>query len=308
MSKRVISDCTWKSKKIRSIQPPELRPEYAWIMPMFSDNGVAEFDIEVIWAEAYAAARPGWTIEDVEKMMEEFINVGLLKKYDVDGKTYCWLVGSDKNGHLPPPSQRYGELPLPPDYAAPMVKLPPKYQPASQRVGQPYGNPMATLGESYGSSTPGIGLGLGSGFGSGLGTGSGKGSSAKTQTKTLPALQASTNSIDLVCVIIGSRLSIEDKKKCSILPVDQLKYASTSEKWCFKVRSAESPLSYLMKSIKEGWIQEDMLVAPVDSPSTDGPAGSYRIGKEECEECHGNGWILIPGSIGKSKRCECVGK
>jgi len=58
MTKRIISDTTWKSKRVRSIQPPEFRPEYAWLMPIFEDNGVAELDAESIWSEAYGVARP----------------------------------------------------------------------------------------------------------------------------------------------------------------------------------------------------------------------------------------------------------
>jgi hypothetical protein len=119
MPKRMLSDAIWKSQKIRAIQPPELRVEYAWIMPIVSDNGCFEYDPEALWAEAYATARPRWTVEKVRDLLGELINVGLLHKYEVDGREYCYLVGSDREGYLPPPSQRYSKVPLPPDYAEP---------------------------------------------------------------------------------------------------------------------------------------------------------------------------------------------
>jgi hypothetical protein len=145
MAKRIISDTTWKSKKVRSVQPPEFRPEYAWLMPNFEDNGVCEMDAEAIWSEAYGAARPGWTPEKVQQLLEELIRVGLYQKYEVEGKTYLYLVGSDKPGHLPPPSQRYSTLPLPAAYGDPRV---------AQRIAH-----------------TGIGIGSGTGSGSGNGTG-----------------------------------------------------------------------------------------------------------------------------------------
>jgi hypothetical protein len=61
MPKRMISDAIWKSKKIRQVQPPDYRVEYAWIIAHFEDNGVCEYDPESLWADAYATARPGWT-------------------------------------------------------------------------------------------------------------------------------------------------------------------------------------------------------------------------------------------------------
>jgi hypothetical protein len=118
MPNRIISDVTWKSKKLRVVQPPEFRPEYAWIMPIVEDNGCFEYDPETIWAEAYAVARPSVDVAKVKAILDEFIRVGLLLKYEVEGRNYCYLVGCDKPGHLPAPTKRYSTIPLPPADAA----------------------------------------------------------------------------------------------------------------------------------------------------------------------------------------------
>ena len=115
-NKRIISDITWKSKKIREVQPSDFRPEYTWIRPIVSDNGVFEYDPTALWAEAYVSARPGWTPEQVKAVLDEFIRVGLLLQYESGGRTWCYWVGDEGNGHLPPPSKRNSTFPLPPGY------------------------------------------------------------------------------------------------------------------------------------------------------------------------------------------------
>jgi hypothetical protein len=156
MPKRIITDATWMSKKIRSVQPPDFRSEYAWIMPIFEDNGVAEYDPERTHAEAYVLSRPDIGQDKVKAILDEFVRVGLYKKYEGDGKTYLYLVGSEVPGNLPPKSQRFSKLPLPPAY------------------GDPTGE--------QGLPLPGIGFGIG--LGSGLGLGSGSGNSNSEQTST----------------------------------------------------------------------------------------------------------------------------
>jgi len=123
MSKRIIADVTYRSKKVRAVHPPEFRPEYAWIMPMFADNGVCEYDPGFIWTTAYSLSRPGWTEEQVQTVIDEFVRVGLYLKYEAEGKAWLYLVGSDKAGHLPPPSQRHSTLPLPSGYPEPSPNL-----------------------------------------------------------------------------------------------------------------------------------------------------------------------------------------
>jgi hypothetical protein len=166
MPKRMISDAIWKSKKIRQVQPAEFRVEYTWIIAAAEDNGVFEFDPETLWADAYALARPGWTPDRVKELVDEFIRVGLLHKYEAAGKTWCYLVGSDKEGRLPPPSQRYSKLPLP------SAK-----EQSSLTLGEPYAEPNVEIGSPYGTNGDaviGIGLGNGSGIGSAPGIGRGE--------------------------------------------------------------------------------------------------------------------------------------
>jgi hypothetical protein len=150
MPNRIISDVTYQSKKIRTVQPPEFRVEYAWIMPVVEDNGCFEYDPETIWATAYSLPRPGWTPEKVKAVLDEFIRVGLLMKYEVANHTYCYLVGSDKPGHLPSKARQYSTVPPPPGKAGDGA--------ASSAVGR--GTPTDDA----------LGIGNGYGFGEGNGT------------------------------------------------------------------------------------------------------------------------------------------
>jgi hypothetical protein len=181
MPKRIISDITWKSKKVRNIQPPEFRAEYAWIMSAVEDNGVFEYDPEPLWADAYALARPGWTPERVKELLDELIRVGLLIRYEAQGKTWCYLVGSDKPGHLPAPSMRNSKFPLPSSYDKP-----------SQSLGKSYDEPSLPLASPT-ESFLGSGIGIGSGIGSGSGPGTGEGESLALATlHSMATLQKNT--------------------------------------------------------------------------------------------------------------------
>ena len=186
MPKRIISDVTWKSKKVRTIQPPEFRAEYAWIMPAVEDNGVFECDPESLWADAYALARPGWTPGRVKELLDELIRVGLLIRYEAQGKTWCYLVGSDKPGHLPAPSMRNSKFPLPSSYDKPSQSLGKSYDEPSLPLTSPT---ESFLGIGIG---PGIGPGLGSGLGSGSGHGTGEGEALALATQHSMTLQKNT--------------------------------------------------------------------------------------------------------------------
>ena len=130
MAKRIISDATYTSKKVRSINPPELRPEYLWVIPIADDNGVFEYDPERIWAEAYSLSRPGWDETRVNSLLEELVRVGLVEKYEHEGKTY----GCFTKAVLPPPTRRFSSLPLPPSSATPRDGSGP-YQSATPELG-----------------------------------------------------------------------------------------------------------------------------------------------------------------------------
>ena len=148
MPNRVISDKTWKSRKVRDIQPLKFRPEYAWLIPLFEDTGVCEFDPEYIYAAAYSTARPDWTLEDVKLLLDELVRVQLFFRYEAGNKVYLYLVGSDKPGLLPKPSERYSKLPTPDGAAM-----------ARAASGSAAGSPREIA--------TGLGLGIGSGSGRG---------------------------------------------------------------------------------------------------------------------------------------------
>lgn len=183
MPKRMISDALWKSKKLRNIHPPELRPEYAWILPVANDHGVFEYDAEKLWADAYAVARPGWTVAQVEALLEELIRAGLLLKYEAEGKSWCYFVGSDKPGHLPKPSERYSKDPLPP-LAEPQSVVSGSGAAKARPTSAPSAVNPREVATGFGAGL-GVGLGIGSGKGTGTGTATGEQVTETTQTATV---------------------------------------------------------------------------------------------------------------------------
>jgi hypothetical protein len=174
MPKRLIDDAIWRSNKLRKVQPESYRPEYAWLVPIANDHGSFECDAVAIWAAAYAANRPGFTVEDVTKILDELERMKLLYRWEVNGKLYGYWVGIDAPGRLPPPSQRYSTDPKPSaDEVTRFVQ------------GLPKGEPRAALGDAV--TGLGFGVGVGFSFGLGLGDGntassSGAGSSDTTNT------------------------------------------------------------------------------------------------------------------------------
>lgn len=111
-------------------------------------------DAERIWADAYAAGRPGWTVERVQALLDELVRVKLIFRWEAEGKLWGYWIGDDKPGHLPPPSQRYSESPAPPK------------QELSAFLGLPYGDPAAAQGIAH----TGFGIGFGPGTGRGTAT------------------------------------------------------------------------------------------------------------------------------------------
>lgn len=158
MPNRVITDTTWKSKKIRSIQPPEFRPEYAWIRPIAMDNGVFELDADLIWSEAYALARPGWTPERVQELLEELVRVKLVMPFEAKGKTWGYWAGDWIEGHLPAPSRRFKSAPVEPTEDQ-----------LKEFFGPAYRDANATLSPGKRDASTGYGVGTGYGFGEGNG-------------------------------------------------------------------------------------------------------------------------------------------
>jgi len=114
MPKRIIDgERTWKSDKVRKIEPESYRPEYTWMIALANDVGTFECDPLLVWGQAYAINRPSITKEDVAKFLDSFEKAKLLYRWDVDGKTWgCW-IGMDRPGLLPKPSERHSKGPRP---------------------------------------------------------------------------------------------------------------------------------------------------------------------------------------------------
>jgi hypothetical protein len=145
-------DRTWRSSKLRQVQPVSYRAEYTWMFPIRNDYGSFEYDPTTIWAVCYAAARPDITQEDVRKILAEFERVKLLFRFKFGNQWWGYWTGVEKPGLLPPPSQRYRKGPSP--------------DPEELRK---------FLGEAYpetreGQGEPLSGFGFVSGLGSGIGS------------------------------------------------------------------------------------------------------------------------------------------
>jgi hypothetical protein len=158
MPKRIIDgERTWRSKKLRQVQPVKYRPEYTWVFPIANDVATFECDHEAIWGRCYATNRPDVTLEDVEEILDEFERVKLLFRWKIGDQTWGYWTGTDKPGLLPPPSKQYSEDPAPPaDKLKEFMGLTLPY-----RVG------TATVTDGG----PGIGTSSGLGIGSCNGTG-----------------------------------------------------------------------------------------------------------------------------------------
>jgi len=162
LPKRIIDgERTWRSQKLRRVQPESYRAEYTWLFALANDVASFECDPEIIHATCYAAVRPSVTLEDVKKILAEFERVKLLFRWQVRDQRWGYWTGTDKPGLLPPPSQRYNKGQVP-DTEALRVFLGESYQEASAVLGTPYPLPKEPL------SGFGFGLGSGSGIGSGL--------------------------------------------------------------------------------------------------------------------------------------------
>jgi hypothetical protein len=102
---RILNEAIYHSKKIASIQPPEWRAEFAWLLALSNTDGTFEADPRSVWAQAYAFGRPDVTCETVAQILDEYERVGLLRRaQDIDGRLWGFWVGSDN--FQPPPSKR----------------------------------------------------------------------------------------------------------------------------------------------------------------------------------------------------------
>ena len=172
MPKRVLDgEALWRSKKLRQVQPVKFRAEYANLLPLALSTGSFECDADTIWTDVYAFNRPDVTPEDVAAILDEYEKVKLLFRWTVDGKTWGYWVGIDKEGRLPT-GTAYSHAkkgPFPPAGAY-------KAFAGVDRVER------SMSGQDPVADRQGIGLGLGKGLGVGLGLGSGLGEPTSTSS------------------------------------------------------------------------------------------------------------------------------
>lgn len=140
MPKRIVDgEGIWTSDKIRCIEPAKYRAEYANLLPLALANGVFECDPHLIWTKVYSYNRPDFSYDDTRTLLGELERVGLLFIWsEQTAKTWAFFVGIDKDGRLPPPTQRermkQGQVPP----ARALAEYIRNHQ-----------NPRSVLGESY---------------------------------------------------------------------------------------------------------------------------------------------------------------
>jgi hypothetical protein len=108
MPKRIIDgEAMWTSSKIASVDPPDLRTHYAWLLPLAMANGVFEADPALVRSHAYSFCWPDFSAESVSIILDEFSRRKLLFRWKTpDGKQWGYWVGIDKPGRLPGVSRR----------------------------------------------------------------------------------------------------------------------------------------------------------------------------------------------------------
>ena len=116
MPQRMLEDKIWDSSKLEKLDPKH-RPEYAWIYPLAQHNGCFECIPRSVWAQCYAQIRPGWTVDDVVKLLDDLEAAKLLMRYKRGTKIIGYWVDSDKGSRLPKlkerTAKRYKEGPEP---------------------------------------------------------------------------------------------------------------------------------------------------------------------------------------------------
>jgi len=118
MPKRIIDgEALWTSDKLAKL-PAEFQPEYANIIPLALADGCFECDPKLLWRTVYAYNRSSITPVFVEKMLEAFESVGLIKRFEHKEKKWGFFIGIDKPGRLPETSKRnrYTTSGVPPEY------------------------------------------------------------------------------------------------------------------------------------------------------------------------------------------------
>lgn len=165
MPKRIVDgDALWRSQKLKAVRP-EFRAEYANLLPLAEANGSFDAGVDRVWSDVYSFNRD-IDVRKVCKILDEFEKVGLLKRWQQNGKTWGYWMGIEKTGRLPSEKhlKRYTNLPpLPPDY------------PGRSRI----------IPDRTGPDPEGLGVGIGLGIGSGVGATTEEEMSAASTIETL---------------------------------------------------------------------------------------------------------------------------
>lgn len=177
MPKRMVDgDALWVSEKLEQV-PVEYRGDYAWLLPLAQVNGCFECSPSVVWRECYAARRPDRTIEATAAILTAFESAKMLFRWTVDGKTYGFFPGVQKEGRLPSASER-GKYRAPWNTGmVPAKELASFLGVPAKKVSTEFRGVLLEVSRSPRRNSQvgnGIGLSVGSGEGRGLGTGKGK--------------------------------------------------------------------------------------------------------------------------------------
>jgi hypothetical protein len=101
MPKRVVDgEALWLSDKIKRL-PAEYRLHYANWLPLAEANGVFEANAERIHARVYSFMLPSMSPRKVQAIMTAMIEVGLLRVWEENDKTWGYFIGIEKKGRLP---------------------------------------------------------------------------------------------------------------------------------------------------------------------------------------------------------------
>jgi hypothetical protein len=169
MPKRVVDgDAVWKSMRLKKVEPPKYRAEFANLLPLALANGTFEVDPELVWAQVFAFNRPDVTPDDVVAMLDQFEKVKMLFRYeDQQKKWWGYWVGIEKAGRLPPPSERNREKRGP--------------EPPAGLLQDFLGGSYPGLRQAIGGGSLGMGTGTGTCIGKGNCNGTGKGTGQQSQ-------------------------------------------------------------------------------------------------------------------------------
>ena len=107
MPKRVIDgEAVWGSNRLTTV-PPSAQREYPWLYPLADSNGSFEItNLRTIWGKVYINRPDVPDVQNLDAILRDYNNRGLLFIWEQDGKRYAHWTNSHKPGRLPPKSRR----------------------------------------------------------------------------------------------------------------------------------------------------------------------------------------------------------